>query len=79
MHKLGATIALQLIARITGGDQEPSRTCGVGSYTRSTRLKAPLGAGSQFTSVSLGRLADTTMVSEPSVPRTRPDVSSPIE
>ena len=66
MHKLGVTSALQLIARITGGDQESSSTCGVGSYTRSTRLKAPLGAGSQFTSVSMGRLADTTMVSDPS-------------
>jgi hypothetical protein len=69
----------QLVARITGGDQEPSSTCGAGSYTRSTRLKAPAGAGSQFTSVPVGRLADTTMVSEPSARRTRPGVSSPIE
>ena len=48
----GAIIALQPIAQTTGGDHDPSSTCSVGSYTRSTRLNAPLGAGSQFTSVA---------------------------
>jgi hypothetical protein len=65
-RRLGGQAATQPIIRTGGGDQEPSSPCRVGSYTRSVRLKAPFGAGSQLTSLSVGRVADITMVIEPS-------------
>jgi ABC-2 type transport system permease protein len=66
---------------IGGSSKRPSNTASSGSYIRRMGRNAPAGVGSQFARPSgvSGSSRCITIVSEPSAPRSRPRVRSPIE